>query len=107
MPFNLSDLNAPQWDALATLLPGGALVSKGIRRGSNKLSEALEKELGEVETRIYDIRNRYFNPKDRYESQWTPKATRQRDMEELAELEKRKAGLLLRERGLSDYGIDF
>ena len=30
LPFKFSDLNAPQWDAIAAGLPGGAAVSKGI-----------------------------------------------------------------------------
>jgi len=30
LPFKFSDLNEPQWDAIAAVLPGGAAVSKGI-----------------------------------------------------------------------------
>ena len=57
LPFNLSDLNAPQWDALATLLPGGAAVSKGVgslvamtSRGGDDLEKMMR--------RLADIRRR-------------------------------------------------
>ena len=57
LPFNLSDLNAPHWDALATLLPGGAAVSKGVgslvamtSRGGDDLEKMMR--------RLADIRRR-------------------------------------------------